>query len=251
MTDSTLNTINTTTPMADPVAALTPGCGSIVQRALGPDFDRLHPRIREQYDIASASNAAFVGNGIMESIWHGRWYIVPFLHIGSWRRILFPETGHEVPFEIRNHAYLDRFGRETVTWKRTFQFPARQREFDEYFIFSEQRGRPVLYAGTHQHLAVDLHFTVEENGDLTVRTEGQRLFIGPLTIPFPRFFSGDAMVRETFNETLGRFEVIVSIENPFWGKVLGYRGWFDLERITCTAEDLPEGVRPIRERDRE
>ena len=100
----------------------------------------------------------------MDDIWRGRWYVVPFLRIGSYRRILFPETGRKVRFEIRNYAYLDHFGRETVTWKRTFWFPTKVREFDEFFVFSESRNTPILYAGTHQHLSVDLNFAAEDDG---------------------------------------------------------------------------------------
>jgi hypothetical protein len=224
---------------------------SIVHRALGRDFQRLHPKIQEQYGISSQSNAAYVGAGVMDEVWHGRLYVVPFLYVGSRRRILFPETGCNIPFEIRNYAYLDRFGRETVTWKRSFSFPSKQREFDEFFVFSESRGTPILYAGTHQHLSVDLHFGVDDDGSMIVTTGNQRLFVGPFTIPFPRFLSGDAYVRESFNDALARFEVDVSIANPFWGEILGYKGSFDLKRISCTADEIPDGTVPIREIRRE
>lgn len=230
---------------------MTSGFRSIVHRALGADFDKLHPRIRAQYGIDSRDDAAYVGSGVMDDVWHGRWYVVPFLYIGSVRRILFPETGRGIPFAIRNYAYRDRFGRETVTWKRTFTFPRRTREFDEFFVYSEKRGGPILYAGTHQHLAVDLHFKVEADGSMVVTTGRQRLFVGPLTIPFPRFFSGDAFVRESFNEERDAFEVDVAITNPFWGTILGYRGSFSLERIACPRDEIPAGTIPLRENRRE
>ena len=224
---------------------------SIVHRSLGSDFQRLHPKIREQYGISSKSDAAYVGTGVMDDVWHGRWYVVPFLFVGSLRRILFPETGKNIPFEIRNYAYLDGFGRETVTWRRSFSFPSKQREFDEFFVHSESRGTPILYAGTHQHLSVDLHFAVDDDGSMIVTTGKQRLFVGPLTIPFPRFFSGDAYVRESYNDSTDRFEVDVSITNSFWGKILGYQGSFDLERIPCGRHEIPDGTIPIRENRRE
>ncbi len=53
---------------------------SIVHRALGADFERLHPKIREQYGISGQSHSAYIGSGIMTDVWHGRWYVVPFLH---------------------------------------------------------------------------------------------------------------------------------------------------------------------------
>ncbi|WP_339745214.1 DUF4166 domain-containing protein [uncultured Rubinisphaera sp.] len=224
---------------------------SIVHRAIGSDFHRLHPKIQEQYGISSQSKAAYVGAGVMEDVWHGRWYVIPFLYLGSLRRILFPETGINIPFEIRNYAYVDRFGRETVTWKRSFSFPTRRREFDEFFVYSESRSTPILYAGTHQHLSVDLHFAVEKDGSLIVTTGKQRLFVGPFTIPFPRFFSGEAWVRESYNDDLAHFNVEVSIANTVWGKILGYQGSFDLKRISCSADEIPAGTIPIRENRRE
>lgn len=224
---------------------------SIVHRSLGVDFHRLHPKIREQYGISSRSNAAYVGSGTMSHVWHGRWYVVPFLYLGSMRRILFPETGRNIPFEIRNYAYLDRFGRETVTWKRLFVFPDKQREFDEYFVFSESRGTPILYAGTHQHLSVDLQFAVDDDGSMIVTTGSQRLFFGPFMIPFPRLLSGDAIVRESFNADLSQFEVEVSIVNRLWGRILGYRGSFRLELISCMRDEIPDGTIPVRENHRE
>ena len=75
----------------------------------------------------------------MDEIWHGPFYVVPFLYLGSWRRILFPDRARDVPFTIENYAYVDRFGRETVTWNRTFQL-AKVRRFDATFIYSESRG---------------------------------------------------------------------------------------------------------------
>lgn len=187
----------------------------------------------------------------MDDIWHGRSYVVPFLHIGAIRRILFPETGRNVRFEIRNYAYLDRFGRETVTWKRTFWFPNKTREFDEFFVFSESRNTPILYAGTHQHLSVDLTFSVDDDGALIVTTGRQRLFLGPLTIPFPRIFSGEACVRESYNDELKCFDVDVSIANRVWGVILGYRGTFTLERVACLPDQIPAGTIPVRENQRE
>jgi hypothetical protein len=48
-------------------------------------------------------------------------YTAPFPHVGAWRRIMFPETGRNIPSTIENYAFIDRFGRETVSCVRTFQ----------------------------------------------------------------------------------------------------------------------------------
>lgn len=51
--------------------------------------------------------SASIGTGVMEEIWHGEAYTLPFLYLGSWRSIMFPETGRDIPFQIVNYAYVD------------------------------------------------------------------------------------------------------------------------------------------------
>ena len=154
--------------------------------------------------------------------------MLPFLHVGTWRRIMFPEQGREVPFTIENYAYRDLLGRETVTWVRTFR-TARERRFDAYMIWSEQRSCIVDYLGTHQHLAVDLELSVAENGGLRLRSGEQRFYEGPVSFRFPMLFSGVAEVNEWFDDHSGRFRIDVHVSNRRWRPLFGYTGSFDVE----------------------
>lgn len=88
---------------------------SIYQRALGADFERLHPRIQRRFGMPSADGIAQIGRGVMEEVWRGPLWTVPFLALGAWRRIMFPSRGRDIPFTISNYADRDGFGRETVT----------------------------------------------------------------------------------------------------------------------------------------
>ena len=106
---------------------------SIYRQALGSDFARLHPQIQRRFGFSSADGIAAVGRGVTDEVWHGPRYTLPFLYLGTWRSIMFPETGQDVPFSIENYAYVDDFGRETVTWLRTFNTD-RPRRFDAYTI---------------------------------------------------------------------------------------------------------------------
>ena len=78
---------------------------SIYQRVLGSDFARLHPEIQRRFGFASTDGVAAVGHGVMDEIWRGRFYTLPFLYVGTWRRIMFPETGRNMPFTIENYAF--------------------------------------------------------------------------------------------------------------------------------------------------
>jgi hypothetical protein len=85
---------------------------SIYQRALGADFSRLHPQIQRRFGFSSADGVVSIGTGVMHRVWRGPAYTLPFLYIGTWRRIMFPEQGRDIPFTIENYAYVDGLGRE-------------------------------------------------------------------------------------------------------------------------------------------
>lgn len=186
----------------------------------------------------------------MERVWNGPFYTWPFLRLGSRRRVMFAETGRDVPFTIENYAYLDQYGRETFTWIREFEF-SRKRRFDEWLIFSERRNKLQIYAGMRQHLAVEAVASVDDAGGLCIRTGVQRLFCGPLSLRFPRLFSGDADVRETYNQSAGYYEIDVHVAHPFWGPIFGCRGRFQIEWLECDPEQIPERARPDRVQSRE
>jgi hypothetical protein len=77
---------------------------SIYHQALGSDFSKLHPKIQRRFGISSQSGLASCGTGTMDRIWHGAPYTLPFLFVGTWRNIMFPESGRNVPFTIQNYA---------------------------------------------------------------------------------------------------------------------------------------------------
>jgi hypothetical protein len=163
---------------------------------------------------------------------------------------MFPEHGRNVPFTIENYAYVDRYGRETVTWIRTFE-TARPRRFDAYMVYSATRGCIVDYLGTHQHLAVDLEVAVDQRGGLRIRSGAQRFYEGPVAFTFPLLFSGIAEVCEWYDEATGRFRIDVDVRNSRWGPLFGYRGSFDVEWRPVARGCVPSAVRPKREEVRE
>lgn len=223
---------------------------SIYQRILGADFNRLHPQIQKRFGFSSADGIASIGTGVMDEIWKGRCYTEPFLRLGTWRRIMFPETGRDIPFTIENYAYVDDFGRETVSWVRTFE-SRRSRRFDAYMVYSEGRGKIIDYLGSHQHLAVDIDLSVDEAGGLRLRSGSQRFYEGMLEFEFPMLFSGIADVREWYDDAAGCFRIVVDVRNPTWGKLFGYRGRFNVEWRPVGATGVPAHILPCRQEPRD
>ena len=167
---------------------------SIYEKVLGRDFKKLHPKIQKRFGFSSRDKIASIGKGVMEEVWYGKFYTLPFLYVGTWRNIMFPQKGKKVPFTIENYAYVDGLGRETVTWVRKYRFPDKTRRFDATMIYSQQRQRIVDYLGTHQHLAVDIDMSVDPNGGLRLRSGEQRFYEGWAGFKFPMVFSGVADV---------------------------------------------------------
>src|SRR5258706_9800465 len=222
---------------------------SIYEKALGSDFGRLHPQIQKRFGFNSTDGIASIGTGVMEKIWHGAFYTLPFLYVGTWRRIMLPERAENVPFRIENYAYVDSFGRETVTWIRKFE-TSRPRRFDATMIYSEQRKKVVDYLGTHQHLAVDIDLSVDKNGGLCLKSGEQRFYEGVLGFKFPLFFSGVADVCEWYDDKINKFRISVNVKNHVWGPLFGYSGYFDVE-WKKTNGSIPPDVKPFRAESRE
>jgi hypothetical protein len=225
---------------------------AVFRRALGADFDTLHPKLQERFGVSSADNEYCVGVGVMDEMTRGPLWTLPFLKVGTWRHILFPDSGRDVPFTIENYPYVDSFGRETLTFVRTFQMSQRRRtRFDATMVYSDTRDCVVDYLGTHQHLAADLDAQVEPDGSLVVRTGAQRFYEHKLAFRFPMLFSGKGTVREGYDDERQRFTVDVRIDNDTFGELFHYRGWFVNHRLPLPPTGVPGTVKPHREERRE
>jgi hypothetical protein len=223
---------------------------SIYELALGSDYRKLHPRIQERFGFSSEDGVASFGQGVMERVWFAKWAAVP-LYIGTWRNILFPNGGSQIPFTIENFAYKDVYGRETVTWNRKFKFPKAIRHFDATMVYSTRRRKIVDYLGNRQHLAVDLDVRADENGGIRIRSGDQRFYEGWLQFRFPRTFTGDAEVCEWFDDEASVFRISVKVDNPLLGTIFEYQGSFQARLIDTSNTLIPLDAKPLREENRE
>ena len=215
---------------------------SIFESALGADFARLSPMMQKRFSMGLDSGYACVGTGVMSRIRRGPWWVVPFLYIGKLRNILIPDVGENVPFTIENYPYRDPFGRETVTFVREYRVRRKPSRFDATMILGD--GHVLDYLGTHQHLAVDLELSVDDDGALLLTSGAQRFYEGPLGFSFPPVFSGRAKLRERFDEDAGVFTIQMEVYNRVFGFLFGYEGEFTCE--FPPASDAPDRLKPVR-----
>ncbi|MFG3280461.1 DUF4166 domain-containing protein [Streptomyces sp. NPDC048111] len=220
---------------------------SIFHQHMGADFGRLHPEIRRRFSVGLDSGEACVGRGTMEYIRHGAPFVKPFLRLGGTRNILVPREGRQVPFAIENFPYTDSFGRETVTFVRTFHLPGGPHRFDATMVLSPERDCILDYLGTHQHLASDLHLSAEPDGSLLIRSGAHRFREGPVDVRVPSLIAGDAEVRESFDDSTGRFRIRVRVTNRRFGFLFGYQGSFTATYLDAGTHGTPSRLRPVRE----
>lgn len=221
---------------------------SLYEQALGDEFERLHPRMKQRFGFSSEDRVAHVGRGVMHKIERPSRIAKPVLALCTLRNLLFPERGTNVPFTIANCAYVDSFGRETMTWYRTFRFPRRTRVFEATMVLDHERKTIVDYLGTHQHVAADLHASVDDDGGMNFTGGEQRYYTTLFGFRIPRWLVGNANVREWWDDNDGCYRIDVHVTNRLLGTILRYQGSFDLEIVPIVDEhDIPTQVRPVHE----
>ncbi|MEW1776105.1 DUF4166 domain-containing protein [Streptomyces sp. NPDC086777] len=223
---------------------------SMFRTVMGPDFERLHPQLQRRFSVGLESGEACTGHGVMERIWHGPAFVKPFLALGATRNILVPKAARNVPFKIENVPYADGYGRETVTFVRTFDLPGRPRRFDAQMVLSPKGDRILDYLGTHQHLASELHFRAGADGSLLIRSGEHRFREGPVDVRVPELVGATAEVRESYDDRAGRFRVRVRVVNRYFGPLFGYRGSFAASYTGIDGRGVRPGLRPVREESR-
>lgn len=217
---------------------------------MGAGFDRLHPQLRRRFSVGLASGEACTGRGVMDRIWHGGAFVKPFLALGTTRNILVPREGRNISFKIENVPYEDTFGRETVTFVRTFDLPGRSRRFDAQMVLSPKGDRILDYLGTHQHLASELHFRAEPDGSLLIRSGEHRFREGAVDVRVPELIGATAEVRESYDDAAGRFRIRVRVVNKYFGPLFGYEGSFTASYTDIRTCGVRPGLRPVREESR-
>jgi hypothetical protein len=225
---------------------------SIFQLALGQDFQKLHPMMQKRFGVDVDSGYACVGRGVFSEVRRGAWWTIPFLRLGAYRNILFPDQGRDIPFTIENYPYIDGLGRPTVTFVRTLELSrSKRRRFDATMIYSPQRGSIVDYLGTHQHLATDLNLEVTADGSLHLHSTAQRFYEGFVGFTFPAVLTGTADLYEGFDDERGVYTIQMQVRNPVAGFLFGYRGEFTCRFPSLAHEEIPRHLKPLREESRQ
>lgn len=196
---------------------------------MGEQFNLLHPMLQKRYD--RLEEGKFSASGMMKRIQSGPKMLFPLLWFGTKFKLLFPESGNEIPFTITNTVYCGSGSEMKVHWERVFYFRKKKRFFNALMSLDTDRMIIRDYLGEPPLFYSDLVFSAVTGGQLSIRSEKQRLVLGKLEIPLPSFFQGLACVTESYADDLDVFRISVMVKNPLVGTIFSYEGEF-------TADDF-------------
>ncbi|GKV64723.1 MULTISPECIES: DUF4166 domain-containing protein [unclassified Sporosarcina] len=197
---------------------------SIYRKVLQEDFFCLHPMLQKRYDCKEG--AAFRATGKMKRIKGGPKWLYPLFKLGVRWKLVFPESGQDIPFTIINSAFVNSKGEQQIHWERKFNFPENTRYFNALMSLDEQRMVVKDYLGEPPLLYSDLKFSVLDNGSLKINSLDQRLVLGKFEIPLPRLLQGLAVINESYDEEYAVYRISVEVKNQLIGTVFSYEGVF-------------------------
>jgi hypothetical protein len=204
----------------------------IYQQALGADFNRLQPELRDYFSLVPGSGQYGIGEGVFDVVGCRQRWLSPLLRLTSGEEAFFPEYGESIPFRIENHAHQDPFGRSSLTARREIRFPGRTRIFQDTTSVTDMESGPRLvdYVGRYRRVVTDLNLSATAEGRLRGVSDASRLFIGPLRLALPAALDAKAYAEQWWDASAGmdgKHRIQVKVIQPQLGLVLVYAGSFD------------------------
>ena len=229
------------------------GCGELhdvdLPRALGDDFDRLHPKMQWRFGFSSIDETCQIGHGVMDDVWRGPWWTLPFLLVGSRAGSCSRAAGRDVPFTIANYAYVDASGARPSPGRAdsaSRAAPGLRRHDDP----QQARDTIVDYLGSHQHLAVDIALLGRRRrGDVPPQRRAA-LLRRAARVPLPTALLGHRRRPRVVGRRRRLLPHRGSRRQQLLGPLFGYHGSFTVEERSAPPT-IPTDVLPIREEGRE
>lgn len=197
---------------------------SIYKKVMDHQFNRLHPLLQKRYKFSN--HVPFKASGVMKTIKVGPKFLYPIFWLGTKYKLLFPEHGMNIPFQILNTPMVGANGEDQIHWERVFYFGTKKRYFNATMSIDSKRHIIKDYLGEPSLLYSDLVLTVSSEGELKIESSKQRLVIGKFEIPLPKLFQGLATVTERYSDEMGAFQISVEVRNPLIGLIFSYEGEF-------------------------
>ena len=208
---------------------------SIYQQAMGTDFARLQPELREYFGLHAGSGLAGHGQGVFDIAGCPAWFARPAFRLTALENAFFAEYNTDVPFEVRNFPHTDPFGRPALTARRELDFGTALRVFED--TTSLRDGVLTDYVGKHRRMATLLTCTATGEGRMRMLSSATRVFAG-IRLPVPDALGALAYVEQWWDDDAGAFRISTNVVHRQLGTLLVYAGTF-----RYTLEDF-DGILP-------
>ena len=203
---------------------------SVYERVLGSRLAELDPALR-RYFGALPPGAVGRGEGVFIVAGSRLRWLRPVWALLAWRRVLFPERGHAVPFTVVNAPHPD----GSLAAERVVIFGTRRRVMVDRM--SVEAGVLVDRIGRRGGLEVTLDATVAR-GELQLASRRIAWRLGRWRVPFTRLASVVVRERAAPGSGAARGQCVdVRITMPVLGEVFRYAGSF-----TYTVEPAGAGL---------
>ncbi len=196
----------------------------IYETLLGAKFKELHPKMQERYSLRF--DEPFYARGVMHHMERGSSLFQPVYQLGKYRRFLFPESGQNIPFTLKNTYTQNSRGEHVVHFERTFTFPNAIRTFHSAMVVDLQGRTARDYLGKPAIISADLQFHITHDGGLITQSGAQKLVTGPAEFALPRFLEGRGSAIEGYDVKKDTYTIEVSTYNSVLGKIVAYIGEF-------------------------
>ena len=210
----------------------------LFERALGEEWDELHPKLRERYGVVAGENREAVGTGEMSRLSRNA-LALPVLYLGTTDDFLFPEQGTDVPFSITTRAFVDDEGHEALVLERRFETePART--FVDTLRWNPKRDCITDFFGRSGHVVADLHLRAAD-GALALDLGRQWLRVRGRYVAVPGALAVDGSLRDWYDGDTSTYNVAIDIRTSLVGRVFACRGRFrnELRPVGSTARTTP------------
>jgi len=195
---------------------------SVYKQLLGDRFERMHPKLQHRY--ATNAGDVFRAKGVMHEISHGSALLTPFYYAATTMDFLFPEEGHDIPFDLEHRCIQTGDDLFDIDWHRNFYFPEKTRQFDSITRVDLATNHAYDLLGKPTMMRSNLLLDVTRDGHLITRTNAQHL-LG--LVPLPGFFKGKAIVEDGYDDEQQCYTIYATVYNELLGTIIMYGGHFN------------------------
>lgn len=196
----------------------------IYEVLLREKFQQLHPKLQHRYALPLAQ--PFYAQGVMHTIENGSALFQPVFQLGKHIQFLFPETGENIPFTLKNTYTKNELGEHIVTFERLFYFPEVTRAFHTTMRVDLQQLTARDYLGSPPLVSAELVFEVTQDGALITKSGAQKLVVFGKEFPLPSLLGGSGNALEGYDTRKNVFTIEVTNYNAALGKIVNYLGEF-------------------------